>query len=69
MQNSIRERLADLFKSSGGAAETISLSEMYESVTSAVGEGKSKIISPTDDSTAAVNQVHVLGDITFEEYS
>ena len=69
VQNSIRERLQDLFKASGGAAQTISLSEMYEAVTSAVGEGKSKIISPDDDSTAAVNQVHILGDITFGEYS
>lgn len=68
VQNSIQERLQDLFKTAGGAAQTISLSEMYEAITSAVGEGKSKIISPTNDVTAAVNQVHVLGDISFEEY-
>ncbi len=68
VQNSVTERLQDLFRASGGAAETIALSEMYEALTSAVGENKSKIESPTEDSTAAVNQIHVLGDIAFGNY-
>jgi uncharacterized phage protein gp47/JayE len=68
VQNSIQERLEDLFQAAGGPAVTLSISEMYEAIVSAIGEVRSKIISPSADVAAAVNQVHVLGDITYGDY-
>ena len=69
VQASIQTRIRDLFKSAGGAGQTISLSEMYEAIASAIGEVRSKINSPEDDVAAATNQIHVPGDFTFEDYS
>ena len=69
VQASVTARLQDLFKSAGGPGQTITISQMYEAISSAVGETKSKITSPSDDVAAATNQVHILGDITFEDYS
>jgi len=65
---SITARLQDLFKSMGGPGETITISQMYEAIVSAVGEVRTKIISPADDMAASVQQVHVLGDISFGAY-
>lgn len=69
VQASIQSRIADLFKSAGGTGQTISLSEMYEAIASATGEIRSKINSPADDVTASTNQIHVVGDFTFGDYS
>ena len=63
------DRIQDLFKTRGGPGEIISLSQIYEAISSAVGEVRSKITFPYDDISAAVNEVHVLGDITFEDYA
>jgi uncharacterized phage protein gp47/JayE len=68
VQASITARLQDLFKSMGGPNETITISQMYEAIVSAIGEVKTKIISPAADVAAAVNQIHVLGDISFGAY-
>jgi uncharacterized phage protein gp47/JayE len=66
---SVIDRMQDLFKTRGGPGEIISLSQMYEAISSAVGEVRSKITYPYDDVSAAVNEVHILGDITFEDYA
>jgi len=66
---SVIDRMQDLFKTRGGPGEIVSLSQMYEAISSAVGEVRSKITYPYDDVSAAVNEVHVLGDITFEDYA
>jgi uncharacterized phage protein gp47/JayE len=69
IQASVTSRLQDLFKTRGGAGETITISQMYEAIVSAVGEVRSRIVLPAADVAANVNQVHVLGDISFGEYS
>ena len=69
VQASVRSRLEDLFKTEGGPSQTITISQMYEAIVSALGENKSKITAPADDVGASVNQVHVLGDITFGDYT
>jgi uncharacterized phage protein gp47/JayE len=68
VQQNIRSTLLDLFKTYGGPEQNIALSQMNEAISSAIGEIRHKIITPTDDEVAAVNQVHVLGDITFQDY-
>ena len=68
VQTNIRNTLIDLFKTYGGPEQTIALSQMNEAISSATGEIRHKIINPVDDETASVNQVHALGDITFQDY-
>lgn len=63
---SMLAKLADLILERGGPGEEISISQMYEAITSATGEVKSEIISPAADVTAAYYQLPVLGDVTIE---
>lgn len=68
VQAAVLVNLQDLILQRGGAGQTITISQFYEAITTATGEVKSKIVSPIADVAAAVNQVHVLGDVTWSEY-
>ncbi len=68
IQAAILTKLNDLILIRGGAEQTITISQMYEAITTATGEVKTRINSPVTDQAAAVNEVHVLGDVTFGEY-
>jgi uncharacterized phage protein gp47/JayE len=68
VQAAVESRLSDLITTYGGPAETISISQMYEATASATGEIRSTITTPSDDVTAAVDELHVLGSVTFEDY-
>lgn len=63
---SMQSKLEDLLLERGGPGEEISISQMYEAITSATGEVKSVIISPAADITASYKQLPVLGDVTIE---
>lgn len=69
VQSAITTKIEELFLQEGGPGETIYLSEVYEAITSAVGEERSKITYPTIDITAPTNQLHEVGTITFEDYT
>jgi len=68
VQAAVIQQLEDLFYREGGPGETIYLSEISEAISLATGEEKHTLISPVADITAAVNQVHILGTITFNDY-
>ncbi len=68
IQINVRERLLDLFKTFGGPAQRIALSQINEAISAAAGEVRHRITIPTDDEVAAVNEVHALGDLTFLDY-
>ena len=68
VQAAVDANLADLILTRGGPGQTITISQMYEAITTATGEVKSIINSPSADVTANTTQVHVLGDITYGEY-
>jgi len=68
IQSSIDSKLSDLIIQSGGPEQNISISQMYESIMSAEGIIRATITSPTDDTTANVNEVHVLGTTTYSDY-
>lgn len=68
VQTSVLSNLTDTFLQYAGPGQTISISQFYEALTTATGEIKSKIIIPTDDVTAPTNRVHILGDVTFQDY-
>lgn len=61
---SMQARLADLILERGGPGQEISISQIYEAITSATGEVKSVVVAPAADVVAAYYQVHVLGDVT-----
>jgi uncharacterized phage protein gp47/JayE len=69
IQANVRERLVDLFRAYGGPQKIIALSQMNEAISSAAGEIMHKITIPIDDEVGAVNEVHLLGDITFQDYN
>lgn len=69
VQTAILTRLADCIKSFGGPGETIALSQLYEAIGAASGEIMHRIINPIADVTAATDQIHTLGTITFQEYA
>lgn len=68
-QDSVIDRLTELLRASGGPGKTISISQIYEAISTAVSEVRSRVIFPTADTTASVHQVHVLGTVTFQEYT
>jgi uncharacterized phage protein gp47/JayE len=69
VQAAVTTNLTEMILQRGGPQQTITISQMYEAITTATGEVKSNIVSPVADVSAAVNEVHVLGDITFGEYN
>jgi len=69
VQASVESRLSDLINTYGGPEQNVALSQMTEAIGSASGEVRHRIISPTDDEVAAVNEVHTLGSVTFGNYT
>lgn len=68
VQTAVTAELAALILRVGGPGETIYLSEVSEAISLATGEERNRIVAPAADVTAAVNQVHILGTITFVAY-
>jgi len=69
VQVAVEQQLEDLFYREGGPGETIYLSEISEAISLATGEEKHTLVSPVADVAAAVNQVHILGTLTFSLYA
>lgn len=68
VQNAVTNGLTALILREGGPGETIYLSEISEAISLANGEERNRLVSPVANVTAAVNQVHTLGTITFTSY-
>jgi len=68
VRSAIQQQLEDLIYREGGPGETIALSSISEAISLATGEEKHMLVSPVVDVTAAVNQVHILGILTFNNY-
>lgn len=68
VQANILTALEDLMLAEGGAEETIYLSEINESISSAAGLTTHRLDSPTTDVTTAANEIPVVGTITFSTY-
>ena len=68
VQDAIEDNLKDLIEREGGPGETIYLSEINEAISNAAGEERHTLTSPVADVGAAVNQVHVIGTVTFTNY-
>lgn len=64
----VEDNLADLILREGGPGEAIYLSEIDEAISNSAGEERHSLTSPVADAAAAVNQVHVLGTVTFTDY-
>lgn len=64
---SIIEQLEELMYERGGPGQEITISQMYEAITGAVGEEKSEIVSPASNVTANYKQIPILGTVTIEE--
>ena len=69
IQTAVTSKLTDLIQNSGGAELTITVSEFYEAIMAATNIIKSRVIVPAADVTANANEVHVLGTITYQDYS
>ncbi len=68
VQNAIEANLTELIELDGGPGETLYLSRISEAISLASAEVRHRINVPTIDTTAATNQVHVLGTVTFGDY-
>lgn len=68
VQNAIENNLEDLILRDGGPGETLYLSRISEAISLASSEVRHRLILPSSDTTAATNEVHVLGPITFSDY-
>lgn len=64
----VTTKYEEVIKQESGPGESIALSKIWEAITSAAGEIKCKIVSPTQDITANVQQLQVPGTITFQDY-
>lgn len=61
----VQAELEDLIYREGGPEQTLYISRIDEAISSALGEGRHNLVSPTSDVIADDNQVHVLGTITW----
>jgi len=68
VQDAVENNLADLILRDGGPEETIYLSKISEAISLATAEVTHRLDTPVADVTAAVDEVHVLGTITFSDY-
>jgi len=68
MQNAVEDALTDILLRDGGPGEMIYLSNISEAISLVSGEEKHVLTSPVADVTAAINQIHVLGTVTFTDY-
>jgi uncharacterized phage protein gp47/JayE len=65
VQSNVRGQLEDYIFREGGPGNTLYLSKISEAISLAVGEERHELVSPVADVSAATNQVHVLGTVTF----
>jgi uncharacterized phage protein gp47/JayE len=65
----VTAKVEELIQQEGAPGGTIALSQFYEAITSAAGEEKCRIISPADDVAVSTQQLHVIGTITFQDYT
>jgi uncharacterized phage protein gp47/JayE len=68
VQDAVESNLADLILQDGGPGNTLYLSRISEAISLAVGEERHSLTAPVADITAATNQIHVLGTVTFTTY-
>lgn len=68
VQNAVTAEIEDLLLREGGPGETIYISLIDEAISLADGEERHRLSIPAADQTAATNQVHILGTITFIDY-
>jgi uncharacterized phage protein gp47/JayE len=68
VQAQILAELADLFYEEAGPEETLYLSRISEAISRAEGESRHTLILPAADVTATATELHVLGDVTFQDY-
>ena len=68
VQNAVTAALENLIIEQGGPEETIYLSEISEAISLSSGEERHRITIPVADITAATNQIHALGTVTFTDY-
>jgi uncharacterized phage protein gp47/JayE len=64
---SMQAKLEELMFERGGPGEEITISQMYEAITAAVGEVASVITSPAANVVANYKQIPILGTVTIEE--
>lgn len=65
VRSNIEGQLEDFIYRDGGPGNTLYFSKISEAISLAVGEERHELVSPVADVTAATNQVHVLGTVTF----
>ncbi|MHA2017786.1 MAG: baseplate J/gp47 family protein [Promethearchaeota archaeon] len=68
IQTAIENNLENLILREGGPGQTIYLSRIREAICLAEDEERHSLTSPIADITAATNQVHSLGNLTFWDY-
>ena len=68
VRTAITTKIDELIQQSGEPGGSIAISQFYEAITAAVGEIKSRIITPTDDVSVSTAQLHYPGTITFQDY-
>lgn len=69
VRSAVTAKVEELIKQESAPGGTIPISKFYEAVTSAAGEEKCRIISPVDDVAVSTQQLHVMGTITFQDYT
>lgn len=65
----VQAELEDLLRREGGPEQTVYLSRINEAISTAIGEQYHLLVSPVADVTAAVNEVLIMGTITWSDYS
>jgi len=68
VRTAVTNELTALIVREGGPGETIYLSEIGEAISLATGEERHRLVAPIIEVTATLNQVHMLGIITFVDY-
>jgi len=64
----IEANLEDLVLRDGGPGETLYISRISEAISLAADEVRHRLDSPVADTTAATNQIHTFGTVTFGDY-
>ena len=68
VQAAVQTQLEELILNEGGPEQTLYLSRISEAISNTTGEQRHTLTTPASDTTAAANQVHVLGTITWGDY-
>lgn len=68
VQEAVEAELEALLLTDGGPGQTLRLSRISEAISAAASETHHTLSSPTADTTADYDEVHVLGTITWSDY-